>query len=129
METNKIYKCPDCGELLEVVVACKDCDDNCCKYMCCDKEMEELKANTVDAAQEKHVPVIEEGENGIKVKVGSVPHPMEEEHYIQMIEVMIDGKVYRQNLNPGDAPEAEFPVKGNVVAREFCNLHGLWATE
>lgn len=83
--------------------------------------------NTVDAAQEKHVPVIEKTDTGYKVKIGSVPHPMIGTHYIEWIELIADGKVYRQELKPGDAPEAEFCVNAaNVSAREYCNLHGLW---
>jgi superoxide reductase len=83
--------------------------------------------NTVDAAKEKHVPVIEKTNGGVKVKVGEVAHPMEDKHYIEWIEVIADGKAYRQFLNPGEAPEAVFMIDhGNITAREFCNLHGLW---
>lgn len=83
--------------------------------------------NTVDAAQEKHVPVIEKTEKGYKVKVGSIPHPMEEKHYIEWIELIADDKVLRQFLNPGQAPEAVFEITAHEVsAREYCNLHGLW---
>jgi superoxide reductase len=83
--------------------------------------------NTVDAAKEKHVPVIEKVDGGVKVKVGDVPHPMEEEHYIEWIEIIVDGKADRQFLNPGEAPEAVFKIESeNVTAREYCNLHGLW---
>jgi superoxide reductase len=89
--------------------------------------MELQEENTVDAAVEKHVPVIEKTGTGVIVKVGSVPHPMEEDHYIQWIEVTADGRVYRKFLNPGDRPEAEFEVKAETIqAREYCNLHGLW---
>jgi superoxide reductase len=86
-----------------------------------------LAENTVDAAKEKHVPVLEKVDGGVKVKVGDVPHPMEEKHWIEFVELIVDDKVYRQFLNPGDTPEAFFPVEGdNLTAREFCNLHGLW---
>ena len=89
-----------------------------------------LTENTVDAAKEKHVPVIEIGADRITVKVGSVPHPMLEEHSIEWIELIADGKVYRQNLHPGGAPEAVFPVIAKqVTAREYCNLHGLWSAK
>jgi len=65
--------------------------------------------------------------SGVKVKVGSVPHPMEETHYIEWIEILADGKVYRKFLNPRDAPEAQFDISANkIVAREYCNVHGLW---
>jgi len=89
--------------------------------------MKLYEENTVDAAQEKHVPVVEKTATGVKVKVGSVAHPMEEKHYIEWIEVIADGKVYRQFLKPGDAPEATFEIAAEqVTAREYCNLHGLW---
>jgi superoxide reductase len=89
--------------------------------------MELLKEKTEDAGLEKHVPVIEKTETGLKVKVGSVPHPMEEKHYIEWIEVIADGRVYRKFLKPGDKPEAEFELKaGKIWAREYCIIHGLW---
>jgi superoxide reductase len=89
-----------------------------------------LTENTVDAAKEKHVPVIEKVTGGYKVTIGSVPHPMEEKHYIEWIELVADGKAYRQFLKPGDAPEATFLVIAtNVTARELCNLHGLWSAK
>ncbi len=95
--------------------------------VCCDKPMELLDEKTADAATEKHVPVIEKIEGGYKVKVGSVPHPMLDEHYIQWIELLADGKAYRQFLEPGNKPEAVFNVQADSVsAREHCNLHGLW---
>jgi superoxide reductase len=85
------------------------------------------KENTVDAAKEKHVPVIEKVDGGYKVKVGSVPHPMEEKHYIEWVELIADGKTYRQFLKPGQTPEAIFKIDAaSVAAREYCNLHGLW---
>ena len=89
--------------------------------------MKLFKENTVDAALEKHVPVVEKTSEGFIVKVGSVPHPMEEKHYIEWIEVIADGKVYRAFLKPGEAPQANFDIKAeNITAREYCNLHGLW---
>jgi superoxide reductase len=89
--------------------------------------MKLFKENTVDAAKEKHVPVIEKTADGFKVKVGSVAHPMEEKHWIEWVELVADGKVYRQFLKPGQAPEATFCIKADqVAAREYCNLHGLW---
>jgi superoxide reductase len=89
--------------------------------------MKLFKENTTDAAKEKHVPVVEKTKDGFKVKVGSVAHPMEEKHYIEWIEIIADGKAYRQFLNPGDAPEAFFKIDAKqVIAREYCNIHGLW---
>jgi superoxide reductase len=120
-EKLEIYKCNVCGNMVEVIHA------GLGELVCCGQPMVNMKENTVDAAQEKHVPVIEKIEGGVKVKVGDVAHPMEEKHYIEWIEIIADGKAYRQFLNPGDAPEASFCVDANqITAREFCNLHGVW---
>lgn len=117
----EIYKCNECGNMVEVIHEGKG------ELVCCGQPMKLITENTVDAAKEKHVPVIEKTADGIKVKVGSVAHPMEEKHYIEWIEIIVDGKVYRQFLKPGDTPEALFKVDGSqVTAREYCNLHGLW---
>jgi superoxide reductase len=118
---NEVYKCREGGMLVEVLM------DGDGELQCHGQAMKGLVENTVDAAKEKHVPVIEKVDGGFKVKVGDVAHPMEAEHWIVFIEVMADGKVYRQYLNPGDPPEATFPIDAaQVTAREFCNLHGLW---
>ncbi|MHC5059738.1 MAG: desulfoferrodoxin [Planctomycetota bacterium] len=117
----EIYKCAKCGNIVEVL------HGGTGQLVCCGEPMELLEAKTADAATEKHVPVIEKIDSGYKVKVGSVPHPMLEEHYIQWIELLADGKAYRQFLEPGDEPEAVFNVQADSVsAREHCNLHGLW---
>ncbi|MDZ7640658.1 MAG: desulfoferrodoxin [Desulfurivibrio sp.] len=117
----EVYKCDLCGNIVEMLHA------GAGQLVCCGQPMRLVTENTVDAAQEKHVPVLEKVEGGYQVKVGSVPHPMEEKHYIEWIELLADGKVYRQFLEPGQAPEAFFPVSGEQVsAREYCNLHGLW---
>jgi len=92
--------------------------------------MELLEEKTKGKGEEKHVPIIERTDEGVKVKVDSVPHVMEEKHYIEWIEVIVDGEVYRKPLKPGDKLKAEFEVVGREVkAREYCNLHGLWASE
>jgi len=97
------------------------------ELVCCGKPMVLLKENTVDAAKEKHVPVVEKTAGGFKVKVGSVAHPMEEKHFIEWIEIMADGTLYRKYLSPGNAPEAVFSIDAaKVSARELCNIHGLW---
>jgi len=120
-ERLEVYKCDVCGNIVEVLIGGKG------QLVCCNQPMKLMKENTVDASLEKHVPVVEKESGGIKVKVGSAPHPMEEKHYIQWIEVIVDGKVYRQFLSPGGVAEAFFPVTGEkVTAREYCNLHGLW---
>jgi superoxide reductase len=117
----EVYKCELCGNIVEVLYG----GDG--TLVCCDQPMTLMTENTVDAAKEKHVPVIEKRDKGVKVKVGAVAHPMEEKHYIQWIEIIADGKVYRQFLNPGDAPEAVFNVVADqIVAREYCNIHGHW---
>lgn len=117
----EIYKCLECGNMVEVIHEGKG------ELVCCGQPMKLMIENTVDAAKEKHVPVIEKKADGILVKVGAVAHPMEEKHYIEWIEVTVDGKAYRQFLKPGDAPEAFFKVEGSqITAREYCNLHGLW---
>jgi superoxide reductase len=120
-ERLQIYKCEACGNIVEVMHG----GDG--ELVCCGEPMKLFVENTVDAAKEKHVPVVEEVAEGVKVKVGSVPHPMEEKHYIEWVEVIVDGKAYREFLKPGDAPEAVFDIKAKgVIAREYCNLHGLW---
>ena len=123
MATQKlqVYKCNVCGNIVEVVHAAGG------KLVCCGQEMKLLKEGETDAATEKHVPVIEKIEGGYKVSVGEVAHPMEEKHLIEWIELITDGKVYRQFLEPNQSPEAVFLVEAeNVSAREYCNLHGLW---
>jgi superoxide reductase len=117
----EIYKCGVCGNIIEVLHAGKG------NLVCCGKPMNLLVENTVDAAKEKHVPVIEKIDGGVKVKVGEVAHPMEEKHWIQWVEIIADGKTYRQYLNPGQVPEAIFNVTADqITAREYCNIHGLW---
>ena len=117
----EVYKCGVCGNIVEVLHGGKG------NLVCCGQPMNLLVENTVDAAKEKHVPVIEKVEGGVKVKVGDVAHPMEEKHWIEWIEIIADGKVYRQFLNPGEAPEAIFNVEAEqIAAREYCNIHGLW---
>lgn len=121
---NHVYRCSVCGNVVEVLHAGKG------TLVCCGKPMELLAENTVEASREKHVPVVEQAGDSLKVKVGSAPHPMEEGHYIEWIEVLADGQVLRQYLKPGEAPEAVFAgTGGQVVARAYCNLHGHWRSE
>lgn len=119
---RQIYHCPLCGNVVEVLYT------GAGDLVCCGEPMNLLKENSVDAAREKHVPVITDLGGKVKVSVGSVPHPMEEKHYIAFVEIVTEKCVYRHELKPGDAPEAEFPVAFADVlyAREYCNLHGLW---
>jgi len=120
-ELNQIYKCEVCGNIVELVHTGKG------QLVCCGNSMLLMNPNTQDASLEKHVPVVESTPDGVRVKIGSAAHPMLEEHYIEWIEILADGKVYRKHLKPGDSPEAEFCIKAeNIVARELCNIHGLW---
>ncbi|MCX5865388.1 MAG: desulfoferrodoxin [Deltaproteobacteria bacterium] len=120
-EKLQVYKCELCGNIVEVL------HGGVGELVCCGQPMTLQTENTVDAAKEKHVPVIEKVAGGYKVKVGAVAHPMEEKHHIEWIELIAGDKAYRQFLKPGDAPEAFFATDAtSVSAREFCNLHGLW---
>ena len=119
---NDVYKCNICGNIVQFLHPSQG------KLVCCGKEMVFLKENDTDAATEKHVPVIESIPEGSRVKVGSVAHPMEADHYIEWIEVLNGDYVNRKYLKPGDKPEAEFYVKNSekLVVREYCNKHGHW---
>ena len=121
---HQVYRCALCGAMVEVV------EGGVGQLVCCDEPMLLLDEKTADATTEKHVPVIEKIEGGVKVKVGSVPHPMTEEHSIQWIELLVEGKSIRQFLKPGMAPEACFCLcccsDAKITAREYCNKHGLW---
>jgi superoxide reductase len=118
----QVYKCEKCGNIVELL------HEGYGDLVCCGQPMKLYQENTVDAAKEKHVPVVEKTADGFKVKVGSVAHPMEEKHYIEWIQIIADdGKVYRKFLKPGGVPEAVFCIEAKgVTAREYCNLHGLW---
>ena len=121
LQLLQVYKCRHCGIIVETIHAGGG------TLSCCGEPMALLVENTVDAAREKHVPVVERTAEGLKVTVGSVLHPMEEKHYIEWIEVIAGGKAYRQFLQPGDVPTAVFPIDADdVTVREYCNLHGVW---
>jgi len=120
-ERYQVYKCGLCGNIVEVLHG----GDG--ELVCCGQPMTLMPEKTADFKTEKHVPVIEKIAGGYKVKVGSVPHPMEEKHYIEWIELLADGKVYRAYLKPGRPAEATFAIDAATVsAREYCNVHGLW---
>ncbi|WP_298836178.1 desulfoferrodoxin [Clostridium sp.] len=120
-ELRQIYKCEICGNIVEVVHNAGG------TLVCCGQNMTLQVENTTDAAVEKHVPVTEKIDGGIKVKVGAVQHPSLEEHHIEFIEVHTENKVYRKFLKAGEKPEAEFKLEEEVLfVREYCNLHGLW---
>lgn len=123
-KVSEVFKCTKCGSMVVVREA------GTCNPVCCGEPMQEVKAGTVDAAREKHVPVIEKIADGYKVTVGSVAHPMEEKHHISWIELLADNESHTRFLKPGEKPEAVFKVNsGKVVARAYCNLHGLWQAE
>ena len=118
-ERLEVYKCETCGNIIEVLHGAGG------ELVCCGSPMVLQVENTVDAAKEKHVPVVEKIDGGYQVKVGSAAHPMEEKHFIEWIELIADGKSYTQFLNPGDAPEATFNIDADsVTAREYCTIHG-----
>ena len=125
-QLHEIYVCPVCGNRIEIVHPAAG------ELVCCGRPMKLAMAWTLDGAAEKHVPVIEKIEGGYKVKVGSVEHPSTQEHHIEWIELLClpCGRVQRKYLKPGDTPEATFKTEApKVVAREYCNLHGLWQAE
>jgi superoxide reductase len=118
---KQVYRCSVCGNIVEVLHVGGG------QLVCCGKPMELQTEKTQDTGAEKHVPVVEKTETGVKVKVGSMAHPMEEGHYIEWIEIIADGASYRKFLKPGQVPEAEFCIKADKIeAREYCIIHGLW---
>lgn len=119
----EVYKCEICGNIVEML------HEGDGTLVCCGANMRLIEANTVDASKEKHVPVVEKTDDGLTVKVGEVPHPMEEKHYIEWIQVITKDQHCsgRTFLKPGDVPEAKFPKMDNILeVREYCNVHGLW---
>ena len=120
-ELNKLYKCEICGNVVSVIQA------GAGELVCCGQPMTLLEEKISDEGKEKHVPIIEKTDAGIVVKVGSVPHPMEEEHYIEWIEIYTDKGRSKKFLKPGEKPEVVFPIKAQkMFARAYCNVHGLW---
>ncbi len=130
-QVNQIYKCDVCGNIVEIL------HTGAGELVCCNNPMKLQEENAVDAAiekpsdtkvmEDKHIPIIEKTDRGILVKIGSAPHPMEEAHFIEWIELLVGGKSCKRFLNPGDEPQAEFCVQEDgVQARAYCSLHGLW---
>lgn len=121
---HNVYKCEICGNIIEVV------HPGAPALVCCSMEMKLMDEKTADSAVEKHVPVVEKTAGGIKVKVGSVPHPMDEKHFIEWIEVIAGNYKSVKFLKPGEPAEAEFCIKESpITVREYCNIHGLWKNE
>jgi superoxide reductase len=125
IKRGSILKCADSPAAIEILSEKFDC---CKPVECCGKPMTVLEEKTSDAGKEKHVPVVQDGKSGVKIAVGSVPHPMEPDHYIEWVEVVNGPYVNRKYLRPGEAPEAEFfvPRKDGIKVRIYCNKHGLW---
>ncbi len=124
--TNKfeVYKCEVCGNIVEVL------HEGAGELVCCGQAMKLIEEKIEEEGNEKHKPVIDKNDEGVIVKVGSVPHPMEEEHYIEWIEIFTDKGRSKKFLSPGNAPEVVFPVKAeNIKARAYCDVHGLWSSE
>jgi superoxide reductase len=123
-EKLQVYKCADCGNLVEILTAGNG------NLVCCGKPMVHLAPKSADQGKEKHVPVIEKLNGGFKVKIGSIPHPMEEKHFIEWIEVRTGNAVFIRGLKAGEKPEAEFCITDtNAKARAYCNVHGLWTNK
>lgn len=121
----KFYRCKHCGNIITKIY------DSGVSVVCCGDEMEEITANTVDASKEKHVPSVSVAGNIVKVEVGSVPHPMEEKHYIMWIYLHTKKGGQIKYLTPGEEPIAMFALEDDslVAVYEYCNIHGLWKTE
>ena len=121
-ENVKFYRCPICGNIVEII------DGDISRVVCCGRPMEEMVANTTDAAVEKHVPAYEIIEDELLVKVGEVEHPMEKEHYIMWIAQVTDNRVTRVKLFPEQSTETRFPYIKGAELYAYCNKHGLWKT-
>jgi len=121
----QIYKCEKCGNIIEIL------NPGAGTLVCCNEPMILLNEQTADSSKEKHVPVTEKIDCGYKVTVGSIPHPMLEKHFIQWIQLIHGNKSYRQFLNPGENPESLFTCmeEAEIIAREYCNIHGLWKNQ
>jgi len=123
-EQKEVFKCNVCGNIVEVLHA------GVGQLVCCGQPMELLTEKTEDVGLEKHVPVIERVGNKVTVKVGSIPHPMEQKHHIEWVQIITDGGTCRKFLKPGEKPEAEFEIVAEKIeAREYCNIHGLWRSK
>lgn len=119
-QLHQIYQCSTCNNLVEILRHGKELQEVCHKPVL-------VPEKTSDVGQEKHVPVVTKKPQGVHVAVGSIPHPMEETHFIEWIEIIAGKRTYRVYLSPGDTPEADFPpIDGPCTVREFCNIHGLW---
>lgn len=120
-QINQIYRCNICGNMVEMV------HSGAGQLVCCGQPMELLEGKTKDEGLEKHSPVLERAGNVLKIKIGSIAHPMENSHFIEWIEVISGNKTFKKFLQPKDSPEAQFENIGQkVFVRSYCNIHGLW---
>jgi superoxide reductase len=122
----KLVKCEKCGAMVEVMV---DCTCEGCGIQCCGETMKEVKANSVDAANEKHVPFVQIDGDAVEVRIGEVPHPMEEKHYIEWVAAEYSDSFVKYYLKPGEQPECAFDYEKGMTVYAYCNLHGLWKKE
>ena len=123
-DQGEVWKCNVCGNVVELMVVGGG------DLVCCGQPMELMAEKAEDAGNEKHVPVIERDGDTVTVTVGDIPHPMEEEHHIQWVEIDADGMIMRKFLKAGQEPKAQFVIKAeSISAREYCNLHGLWKSK
>ncbi|MGB9937142.1 MAG: desulfoferrodoxin [Methanobacterium sp.] len=126
-EEKQVYRCNICGNIVEVIHIGTG------KLVCCDNQMQLLEEKTEGIGSEKHIPIIEQTENGIKVQIGAINHPMEENHCIEWVELVTDNGVFRKVFKPGEKPEAEFDISvediNQIGAREYCSIHGLWKSK
>lgn len=122
MGKGQIYRCNSCGNILELI------NEGSGIPTCCGVNFEILNDKPKNVGVEKHLPIIKKTDTGVKVKVGEIPHPMEEEHHISWIEIITDNGIQKVFLKPGDAPEAEFNIEDTdkLTARQYCTVHGLW---
>ncbi|HBB64527.1 desulfoferrodoxin [candidate division WS6 bacterium RIFOXYD1_FULL_33_8] len=123
---GKIYKCEVCGHIIEIL------HEGTGTLVCCNKDMVELIEKKEDVGLEKHVPVIEIIDYIAKISIGEILHPMEETHYIEFVQLIVDGVEYTKFLKPGETPIVEFQLPKQyttVQAREYCNVHGLWISK
>lgn len=127
---NEIYHCSICGNIISVF------HDGPGVLSCCDQTMSLLKSNTIEASLEKHIPVFQKTKKGFKIQVGSIPHPMEEKHFIEWLEFAIEDKIIRKQFRPGEKAELIIECQNYNLdnckkdnpkwIRAYCNLHGLW---